>query len=102
MPTYLKVFLSILAEVFCIIAGGAVGAWFIMRDVPAGEGTAGDGMGMVLFGGLDMIVAGMLGIVSLTVFWSVLAARAEAAKLGPTLTGQAIEAEGTWPPPPKR
>ena len=68
MSNYLKVFVSILAEVFCVVAGGAIGAWFIMRDVPAGEGNAGDGIGILLFGGLGMVVAGMLGMVALAVF----------------------------------
>lgn len=102
MPAYLKIFLSILAEVFCIVAGGAAGAWFPMRDVPAGEGNAGDGMGMLLFGGLGIIVAGTLGIVGLAVFWSVQTARTEAAKSVSILTGQDLEPKSTWPPPPKR
>ena len=102
MPKYLKIFLSILAEVFCIIAGGAIGAWFIMRDVPAGEGTAGDGIGMILFGGFGMIVAGIVGIVSLAVFWSAMAARKEAAISISIPAGQEVSPESTWPPPPDR
>ncbi len=58
---------------------------------------------MVLFGEVGMTAAGMVGIVGLTVFWSVLAARREASAGQTTgADSAALGAEGVWPPPPRR
>ena len=43
-------------------------------------GGPGDGIGIILFGGLGMLVAGIIGVVVLVIFWSVLVMRREAAR----------------------
>jgi len=101
MPTYLKFALSLCAEVFLIILGGTLGVWLVARSIPADGGAPGDGIGVFMFGLAGMFIAGMIGIVALAIFWSVLAMRREAAARE---TGEAKssapEAEGVWPPPP--
>ena len=103
MPTYLKFTISFCAEVSLILLGGVAGAWLVMRDIPTGEGGGpGDGIGIILSSGLVMIVAGIIGVVGLVIFWSVLAMRQEAAaRETGGAKSSAPEAEGTWPPPPR-
>ena len=102
MPTFLKTILSFCAKVLLIVIGGVVGIWLFARDLPVDGGGLGDGIGMLLFGAIGMIIAGMVGIVGLVIFWSVLAARNEAAGQKTNDTNSAIaQAEGVWPPPPK-
>jgi len=103
MPNYLKIIISFCIEVFIVVIGGAVGAWLPVRNIPEGGGGPGDGIGMFIFGTLGMVVAGMVGIVVLVIFWSVLAMRNETTgKKRGDLASVVPQAEGVWPPPPKR
>ena len=103
MPTYLKIIITLCVEMFLIVTGGAVGAWLPVRNIPAGEGRPGNSIGMFIFGMTGMIVAGMVGVVILVIFWSGLAMRCEAAgrKIG-DINPAVPQAEGVWPPSPKR
>lgn len=100
MPTFLKVLLSLAIETGCVFAGGGISvwlAWLSVRNIPPGEDTPGDGIGVIFFGMLGMVVGCFVGIISIMAFWTTLRNRA-AAKSGPVIHPQ----EGVWPPAPKR
>ncbi len=95
MPTFLKVLLSLIIVVICVLAGGGIGAWLPMRDIPPGEGAPGDGYVVFFFGVIGMMVGFFVGFISIMVFWMTLGNRIEA-KPGVAIYPQ----EGIWPPPP--
>lgn len=74
----MKVLIYLLVELFFIAFGACVGSWFPVRSIPAGAGGPGDGMGMFLFGTAGMFAGGMLGVLALVTFWSVMEMRAKA------------------------
>ncbi len=100
MPIFLKVLLSLVIGIACVFTGGGIGAWLAwlsVRNVPPSQDSAGDGIGVIFFGMLGMVIGCFVGIISIMAFWTALRNRSTA-KSGPGIHPQ----EGVWPPPPRR